>query len=214
VATLILPLVSALVAGCIHALETDHLAAVTAFVSRRPHPARALAFGLRWGLGHSAALLAAGGTLVALELRIAPALAGLLEGAVGVMLAGLGVWVLVELVHGRRDPGAHELAHTRGHRHHHLHGTTWVGAAHGLAGTAGFLALAPAAMLASPWLAGGYLALFGVGTMLSMGLYALGAGLVFHRAGAGAPALARIMRLLAGVASVGVGCLWIARALA
>jgi hypothetical protein len=129
------------------------------------------------------------------------------------MLLALGLWVVVDVAHGRALPGAHELAHARGHRHAHRSGATWVGAAHGLAGTAGFLALVPATMLASPWLAGSYLALFGAGTMLSMGAYALGAGLLFHRAGTGAPLVARIMRLAAGVTSGVVGCLWIVRAL-
>ncbi|HEX6068579.1 MAG TPA: hypothetical protein VFZ18_02115 [Longimicrobiaceae bacterium] len=208
-----LPLLSALVAGCVHALEADHMAAVTTFVSRRPHPLKALGFGVRWGLGHSAMLLLAGGTLILLDLRPPPGAVRLFEAGVGAMLLGLGVWVLVEVVHGRALRGDHELALARGHRHGHLPGATWVGAAHGLAGTTGFLALLPAAMLASPWLASSYLALFGAGTMASMGAYALGAGLLFRRAGAGAPVLARIMRVAAGATSGAVGCLWIARAL-
>lgn len=211
--TAILPLFSALVAGCIHALEADHMAAVTTFVSRRPHPARAFGFGLRWGLGHSVALLLAGGLLVLADVQLPDAAVRALEGAVGAMLAALGVWVLVDLIHARRISAAHEHAHAIGARHVHLGGTTWVGAAHGLAGTAGFLALVPATVLATPWLAAAYLVLFGVGTMLSMGLYAVAAGMVFHRAGGGAPRLARVLRALAGCVSVGVGILWIARAL-
>jgi len=47
--------------GCLHALEVDHLVAVSTFVSRRPTAAAAVRFGFRWGFGHSLAVLAAGG---------------------------------------------------------------------------------------------------------------------------------------------------------
>lgn len=198
---LVLPLLSAVVAGCLHALEMDHMAAVTAFVSRRPHPLRAFGFGLRWGLGHSAAILLAGGVLVALGLRPPDTAVILLEAAVGAMLVGLGVWVLVGLRGGRARAAAEDDSHD--------HGTTWVGAAHGLAGTAGFLALVPATLLASPWMAGAYLAFFGVGTMLAMGVYAASAGFIFDRIGRHAPRLAPALRLTAGIASIGVGVAWL-----
>jgi hypothetical protein len=58
-------LATALVLGFLHALEIDHMLAVTTFVSRRPALATAAGFGLRWGLGHSLAVLALGGILLA-----------------------------------------------------------------------------------------------------------------------------------------------------
>lgn len=202
--SLVLPLLSAVVAGCLHALEVDHMAAVTTFVSRRPHPLRAFGFGVRWGLGHSAAILLAGGLLVALGLRPPEAAVNLLEGAVGVMLVGLGVWVLVGVRRARAGRPAEDGRHG--------HGTTWVGAAHGLAGTGGFLALVPATLLASPWMAGAYLALFGVGTVLAMGVYAASAGYIFDRVGKDAPRLAPALRVAAGIASIGVGVAWLSNA--
>ncbi len=51
----LLPLLTAVSLGFLHALEPDHMAAVTTFVSRRPRPREAVGFGVRWGLGHSAA---------------------------------------------------------------------------------------------------------------------------------------------------------------
>ena len=212
-----LTLMTALAAGFTHALEADHMAAVTTFVSRRPHPLRAAGFGVRWGLGHSLALLAAGGVLIALDLRVAPGLARALEFAVGAMLLGLGVWALGGWGHARALSGAHARAHSSGLAHSHLpahgHGTTWVGAAHGLAGTAGFLALLPAALIASPWLAGGYLLCFALGTVVSMGLYGLVTGLIFHRAGSLAPALGGSLRVAAAIASAAIGALWMRGAL-
>lgn len=211
-------LLGALIAGCVHALEMDHMAAVTTFVSRRPHPLRAFGFGMRWGLGHSLAILVAGGALLALRVRPPENLVILLEAGVGVMLVGLGVWVLGGALR-RGAPGREQgnPTHPRVHAHDeggsHTHGTTWVGAAHGLAGTAGFLALVPATTLASPTLAAAYLALFGVGTMLAMGLYAAGAGLVLQRVGASLPGFDRWARLAAGAASMAVGVAWLMRTL-
>lgn len=206
-----IPLLSALVAGCVHALEMDHVAAVTVFVSRRPHPLRAFGFGVRWALGHSAAILLAGGAVVASGVRPPPGIVTLLELSVGVMLVGLGAWVVAG-ARARPAEALPEAAPARGpssEPHPHAHGTTWVGAIHGLAGTAGFLALVPAAMLASPSLAGGYLLLFGVGTMLAMGLYAAGAGLLIHRVGAVGPRIRRYLRIAAGTASAAVGAAWL-----
>lgn len=211
-----LPLATALVAGFAHALEADHMAAVTAFVARRPHPLRALGFGVRWALGHSLALLLVGGALVTLDLRFSAATLRALEAGVGAMLVGLGAWALGGALHQHAYDDEHRRAHRLGveHSHHHdHHGTTWVGLAHGLAGVSGFLALLPVTFLASPWLAGGYVLLFGLGTVLSMGGYALAAGLLFHRVGAHAPALGRALRLCAALATLTVGALWVHGAL-
>lgn len=186
------------------------MAAVTTFVSRRPHPVRAFGFGVRWGLGHSVALLIVGGAVILLDLSLSERLVRAMELGVGVMLVGLGAWVIAGALHIRLGGGAHRHAHAAGIPHSHApgRGTAWVGMAHGLAGTAGFLALVPAAILASPWLAGGYLLVFGLGTVLAMGLYALVAGLLFHRAGAAAPALGRLAQGAAGAVSLLVGTMW------
>src|SRR4051812_16335075 len=211
----LLPLLTALVAGFAHALEPDHMAAVTTFVSRRPRPLEAVGFGVRWGVGHSASLLLVGVALVALNVRVPARLTrGLEVGGGGVLLA-LGLWLLWSVLHER----AHRLAASHatapdtsdaaaGHAHGHRHGTLWVGVAHGLAGTAPLVALLPAATTRSGWTAAGYLLFFGVGTTLAMGLYAVAAGLVFDRAGARLPTLAGALRTLTALGSATLGVAW------
>jgi hypothetical protein len=110
------------------------------------------------------------------------------------------------LLHGR----AHELVSHKGHTHTHSHrgATTWVGVAHGLAGTAPLIALLPVALSRSPWSAGAYLILFGVGTVVAMGLYALVAGVVFGRAGTRFPGLAGGMRIATALGSAALGVVW------
>jgi sulfite exporter TauE/SafE len=202
---------TALALGFAHALEPDHMAAVTTFVSRRPRPLQAVGFGVRWGVGHSAALLVVGCVLIALDIQLPEVLARGLEFGVGMMLLGLGLWLLWSVLHER----AHRAAggeHPHTHHHHHGRGSLWVGMAHGLSGTAPLVAALSAGMAGSPVRAAAYLLLFGVGTTLAMALYALVAGLVFDRAGHRAPALAGGLRALTAVGSAAIGVLWMVNA--
>ncbi len=125
--------------GFLHALEVDHMLAVTAFVTRRPALATAANFGFRWGVGHSAAVLLAGGVLLVTGLRLPDRLDALGEGVVGLMLVGLGLWAFRSAArlhlhdpaghgghaHLHAHPGdpAHEHAHHHhdGSAHHHPH---------------------------------------------------------------------------------------------
>jgi hypothetical protein len=204
---------AALLAGFAHALEADHMAAVTTFVSRRPRPREAVWFGIRWGIGHSAAIVVAGSLLIALNLRFSDVLARGLEFGVGAMLVGLGAWLLWNLLHERAHRSADDDPAT-GHPHAHPHGrgTLWVGMAHGIAGTAPLVAALAASTAGSPLRAAGYLLLFGVGTTVAMALYALAAGVVFGQAGHRAPAFARALRGVTAVASAAVGVLWMVNA--
>jgi ABC-type nickel/cobalt efflux system permease component RcnA len=202
---------TALALGFAHALEPDHMAAVTTFVSRRPRPLQAVGFGLRWGLGHSAALLVVGSVLIALNIQLPDVLARGLEFGVGVMLLGLGMWLLWGVLHERAHRLADGAEHAHSH-HHHGRGSLWVGMAHGLSGTAPLVAALSAGMAGSPGRAAVYLLLFGVGTTLAMALYALVAGLVFQQAGDRVPALAGGLRALTAVGSAAIGVLWMVNA--
>ncbi len=200
---------AALVAGFAHALEPDHMAAVTTFVSRRPRPLQAVGFGIRWGAGHSAAILVVGCILIALDVRLPDVLARGLEFGVGMMLLALGLWLLWNVLHER----AHRAAHAHDHPHHqHRHGSLWVGMAHGLSGTAPLVAALSATMAGSPASAALYLLLFGVGTTVAMALYALVAGVVFDQAGHRVPALAGVLRGATALGSAAIGVLWMVNA--
>lgn len=201
---------AALVAGFAHALEPDHMAAVTTFVSRRPRPLQAIGFGIRWGAGHSTAILVVGCILIALNVRLPEVLARGLEFGVGMMLLGLGLWLLWNVLHERAHRAADD---DHGHpHHHHRHGSLWVGMAHGLSGTAPLVAALSATVAGSPSSAALYLLLFGVGTTLAMALYALVAGLVFDQAGNRVPALAGWLRGATALGSAAIGVLWMVNA--
>ena len=106
----LLPLGTAFLLGFIHALEIDHMMAVTTFVSRKPTLATAFGFGLRWGIGHSLAVFVAGAVLLATGIRWSPGMERILEGTVGIALVGVGIWSLrtARNLH-RQDPSTLSL---------------------------------------------------------------------------------------------------------
>ncbi len=103
-----------LVIGMQHALEADHIAAVSIIAARETSVRRIVTHGAVWGLGHTVTLMAVAGGAVAFGLALNDALAGWLELLVGLMLVSLGVHLGVRLVRER----------IHFHRHRHLDGTT------------------------------------------------------------------------------------------
>ena len=117
---------TAFVLGALHALEVDHMVAVTAFVADRPALARAAAFGARWGAGHGLAVLAAGGVLLASGLRWPERFDAWGEAAVGLMLLTVGLWAFRRArklhVHSVEEHGGHGHMHAHGGGDAHQHG--------------------------------------------------------------------------------------------
>ena len=116
--TLWLTLPTAFILGLLHALDADHVIAVTTFIVRRPRPRQAVRFCLQWGLGHMLPLLALGVGAIVLGRQIPAAFAWAAELAVGGALLVLGGLVFRDL--WRRQ--IHFLVHEHdGGRHAHLH---------------------------------------------------------------------------------------------
>ena len=76
--------------GARHALEPDHLAAVSVLAADRPGARRGLLIGALWGAGHSLSLLACGLVVAIAAAQIPPRLVDLFEIVVAAMLIGLG----------------------------------------------------------------------------------------------------------------------------
>src|SRR5262249_28210676 len=76
--------------GLKHALDPDHILAVTTFLGTEKHLRRACRVGLFWGFGHTIALSAFGIAVVGLKIPMSKWLADRLEFVVGVMLIILG----------------------------------------------------------------------------------------------------------------------------
>ncbi len=174
--------------GMQHALEADHIAAVSSIAARRTDMREIIKHGLTWGLGHTVTLFVFAGAAMLLGQAIPENVSGLAEFAVGVMLVGLGAHVLWRLWRDRVHAHVHRhgaTAHLHFHSHAgearphgesdhaHRHDFRWrtllVGLMHGAAGSAALLVLA-ATQIVSPLYGLFYLLLFGFGSMLGMGM--------------------------------------------
>lgn len=158
----ILPFVLAASLGFRHAFETDHLVAVSNIVTKRSSVLLAMKDGTFWGLGHSSSILIIGLTMLLLRWAIPQHYFQSMEGAVGVMIIGLGIFRLWQFfkqtpvrVHTHQhihegESHSHIHLHTKTiekHSHHHLHKVSFgIGIIHGLAGSGVLIAASMASM--------------------------------------------------------------------
>jgi cytochrome c biogenesis protein CcdA len=212
----LLPYTMALLLGSMHALEADHMAAVTAFAVRTPAPSAALRFGVRWALGHGAAVIVVGLLLMWIGLVLPDAASPWLDRVIGLVLIGLGAWTAWHAAHLHAHPHQHAGAiHTHMHSHafrsdhKHEHTATMIGALHGLAGAAPALALLQIARQESLVAGMAYLVLFATGTALGMALYAVATGYFMGRLALASQRWARWLGRLTGLGTIAIGVFWL-----
>ena len=195
--------------GMRHALEPDHLAALSTLVTGERSSGRAAWLGACWGLGHTLTLMAAGAVLVMLRAEMPTLAADVFELGVVLLLIGLGVRAICQTV---RPGPAHLDVYAAAPAHHHSGRWTFarrpllVGAVHGLAGS-GALTAVVVATLPSTMARLTYLALFGLGSIV--GMAALSGLLGWPLAQlAGRHAVARAVSLAVGFISTVLGLFW------
>jgi ABC-type nickel/cobalt efflux system permease component RcnA len=193
-----------LVLGARHALEPDHLTAVSTLASDEPGARRGLYIGAVWGLGHSASLFAVGTVLALLHAEMPRRLATAFEVVVGVMLIVLGLRALARV---RSGQAMHTHARRRGRA------LAWrslvVGMVHGLAGSGALTALVLAEL---PTTASrlGYIVLFGAGSVAGMSLLSGAVGVPLALVGRRDSARAALSAV-SGCVSVALGIFWALR---
>jgi sulfite exporter TauE/SafE len=221
-----------LLVGLRHALEADHVAAVTSLSSRSAVPLERIKVAAMWGSGHAASLMLLGGLLVALGMTLPDRLARAFEIAAGVMVIGLGVDVLRRLrarhihfhVHAHADGVRHLHAHAHAgadgpHAHHHAHRrgllsrALAVGSIHGLAGS-GALVLLTMETLGSGWRAMAYVTCFAVGSILGMVALSLVVTLPFALSPSLLERVAGRLDAVVGLTTIAIGCWMTAQAIA
>ena len=174
--------------GMSHALEADHVAAVSSLATRQSSIGKIVRTGAVWGLGHTLTLMLFAGAAIVLGFNIQDGLAGWLEFIVGGMLVALGGHILYRLIrdrvhfhihtHGMQPPHFHAHSHAGDVRQHdnsaHDHDhkpfpvrALLVGMMHGMAGSAALLVLTAST---APTIGTGfaYVVFFGVGSILGM----------------------------------------------
>ena len=209
--------------GLKHAVEADHLAAVSTIVSERKSLLSSSLVGGLWGVGHTISLLIAGIAVVLLNLRIGERTALGLEFVVALMLIALGINALRKLARGGKlhfHPHAHGThAHVHPHLHDHAahdaqpdthHGLKFgarpllIGMIHGMAGSAALMLLV-LTTISSPATALLYITIFGVGSIGGMMLMSALVGLPVYLAKNRFARANWMVRGLAGVFSLCFG---------
>ncbi len=188
--------------GLKHAVEADHLAAVSTIVTQRKSVWSASLVGGLWGIGHTLSLLAAGSIVLLFHFEIGERTEQTLEFCVALMLIILGFDAIRRLIKGGQlhmhshrhgevvhfHPHTHEpqTAHNVSQSSGHSHKLSRIGArplvigmVHGLAGT-GALMLLVLATISSPMIGLLYILIFGVGSIGGMMLMSLLLGLPLH----------------------------------
>ena len=214
--TLILVIAVAILLGLRHATDPDHLAAVTTMIASSERRAREAAhLGLAWGAGHALTLFVLGVPIVLYRAYLPEVVQRAAETAIGFLIAGLAVWLLLRWRRGAfhahaHDHGSHAHAHLHSHRapaHEHPRSRTPLGAfsvglLHGVGGSAG-VGILLVSTIEEKSLAIAALGILAAFTAVSMTLLTTGLGLTLARRSVGrlAPAL--------GAASLAFG-LWYA----
>jgi len=212
-----------LILGFRHALDPDHVVAVSTIVGEYRNPFRSFWVGISWGLGHTTTLFIVGIVIIALKLAIPERLILIFEGAVALMLVGLGVQVIYSI----RKKKVHQ--HNHGHEeddHSHFHShaenpadstehpeskgigrpffrtkSYVIGTIHGLAGSAA-LTLIILASIESTLAGLGYILLFGLGSVVSMGVVTIFISFPFVFSANRSANLNRYIKMVAGVFSI------------
>lgn len=207
-----------LILGIKHALDADHVIAVSTIVSEHRSLKWASLIGAFWGLGHTTTLFVVGLLVIGLRLTIPPPLALGLEFLVAVMLVILGGSILWRSF---RPEKLHLHAHAHSpetHVHFHLHDRReedhshshpfnsmrkpfLVGMVHGLAGSAALMLLV-LTTIPSPLAGLAYIVIFGFGSVGGMLVLSFIIGLPFVLTAKRFTLLNRWIRIVAGAASV------------
>lgn len=185
--------------GMQHAFEADHVAAVSSMVTSGTPVRRAVRHGLAWGLGHSLILGAVTGLMIGFGLSVSEEWSAIFEFGVGILLVILGTRVMLRVwreggkwrIHRHSDGKAHvhfitaESEKTEHGPAEHTHrlglplGTISIGMVHGLAGS-GSILMMTAVGLDTPSNAILYVILFGIGSMIGMGILSAIIALPLH----------------------------------
>ena len=197
--------------GMRHALEPDHLAAVSTLMTGERSSAKAAWLGACWGLGHTLTLLTAGALLVVLQAEMPAIAAQVFEVCVVLLLVGFGVRAIYQgacrvpagPTHSHRRPGAFSPFQVDRWT---LARPLLVGAVHGLAGSGALTALV-VTTLPSTVTRLGYLMLFGVGSTVGMAALSGLLGWPIARLGAH-HVFARTVSLAVGCVSTALGLFW------
>lgn len=219
--------------GLMHALDADHVLAISTLNAKAVSSAQVMRFCLHWSLGHGAILLLSGAFLFAIGYNLPVSVQHVAESAVGVLLIVMGLYLLWTMHKDKLVISQHkhgDMQHTHWHKTGDVdaqghaikgaektlektsksnHAPMLVGVLHGLAGSAPALAIIPALAKGDTLLAMTYVLIFSIGVSLSMMFFGLSWGYLQSKLQKTQQHLFQIVRHLIGGLSIGLGCYWL-----
>ena len=151
--------------GIKHAIEPDHVIAVSTIASESKNLKRSIFAGVYWGIGHTATLFLVGMILIVAKNTITDTVALSLEFIVGIMLVSLGLNSVLRFMK-HRHPHSHNTSDHRKKSRTHLK-SFFIGLIHGLAGSAAMVLLTMSTV-STAWQGALYILIFGCGTIVGM----------------------------------------------
>jgi ABC-type nickel/cobalt efflux system permease component RcnA len=211
--------------GFAHALDPDHVVALTTIVCNNKSLRKSIISAVVWGLGHTVVLLIAGLLVLALKVVIPDSLISIFEIAAAVLLIILGAWVIRPLIvkkmhghthedhehhhnhghtHDHSHSHTHDHPHPQEHGHSHLHKSAFTGAIQGLGGSAAIM-LVTLTTVSSVELGLIFILVFGLGVIASMVCIAGLVGSIIAYTAANLEKVHRIIVAATGSASIIIG---------
>jgi len=184
-------LILGFILGIKHAVEPDHIIAVSTIASQSKKLLRSSLAGVFWGIGHTLTIFSVGMVFILIKGEIPLNWAMSMEFLVGIMLVYLGVSSY--LSYKKNKIHVHEHEH-EGFMHNHFHlklsihnhnkkGISYfksviIGFVHGLAGSAAMIILTMSTVN-NPVQGAFYIAVFGLGTVVGMLIFTTIIGIPF-----------------------------------
>lgn len=204
--------------GIQHAFEPDHIAAVSTQISSqskkslvRSSLTKSSLLGVIWGAGHTTTLILVGLVVYGLAITSSKEIFSGFEFIVGLMLIGLAVTTIFNKniftlkhkhPHVHYDGSIHFDEHQHNDQNHmHNHKSYFIGLIHGLAGS-GTMVVMLAGLTSNLGMIIGFIAIFGIGSMIGMaligGLIGIPFGMINQKFG-------KILRYFTGLFSLAIG---------
>ena len=182
--SVIVILLTGLALGLAHSFDPDHIVAVSTLLCNSKSIRKSVSSATVWGVGHSAVLFLVGVFVLILRVEIPQNVVNLFDGAAGVLLIVLGIYVIVPLIMSRaklhsevekehshihqHDHSYHDHKHTHSENgHSHIHKSAITGALQGLGGSAALM-LVTLTTVSSVITGLAFIFIFGVGVIAGM----------------------------------------------
>ena len=172
-------------------------------------------FCARWAIGHAAVLLGLAALFIFAKFELPSIVPLLAEKLIGILLIGLGCWILWTLRQHKitLDTHSHDnITHThlaQPGQQHKNHQPVLVGIVHGLAGSAPVLAIIPALETNNAWFGLAYVGLFSLGVLTTMLVFGCFLGKLQSWISNWGQRLFQVSRVCIAFTSIGFGSFWL-----